>query len=116
MPRIKTVSVTYERKINLGDFNSLTAACSIWAQLDIGETEHEAMSGLWEMARNNVKDQVARVKARPGAMNVEETFLGIPVIDQESAQKIANTIPEDAKNNPVSVVGHMVDPMTGEIL
>lgn len=35
--QLKTVSVTYGRKINLGDYNSATVDCTLWADLDEGE-------------------------------------------------------------------------------
>ncbi len=33
MPQIKTVSVTYGRKANLGDYNSADVECSVWADV-----------------------------------------------------------------------------------
>ena len=37
---IKTISASYERKVNLGDFSSMTVGASTWADLD--EDEHHA--------------------------------------------------------------------------
>jgi len=37
MPTVKTVSVNYERKLNLGDYNSATVGCTVWA--DVKEEE-----------------------------------------------------------------------------
>ncbi|BAY66801.1 hypothetical protein NIES22_69450 (plasmid) [Calothrix brevissima NIES-22] len=31
---IKTIAVTYHRKFNLGDCESLELGCSLWAQID----------------------------------------------------------------------------------
>lgn len=75
--RVKTASVVYERKIPLGQYESLRAECSLWADLaDAGNT-HEAMARLWEMARRNVQQQLwlhnAKLKAK-----AEELFLGLP--------------------------------------
>ena len=37
---IKTVSVGYTRKLNLGDFNSAELACTLWADSDKKNGEH----------------------------------------------------------------------------
>lgn len=81
MATVKTVSVSYERKVNLGDFNSAKVACTVWA--DIGEDDdlNEIMISLWTMAKNNVKAQVLPLvrESRGANMDVQELFLGLPV-------------------------------------
>lgn len=81
--QLKTVSVTYGRKINLGDYNSATVDCTLWADLDEGEDEAEAMTALWEMAKNNVKAQVLPL-VRKNEAAVTSIFMGLPVQVQES--------------------------------
>jgi hypothetical protein len=81
--KLKTVSVTYGRKVNLGDYNSATVDCSLWADLDEGEDEAEAMTVLWEMAKNNVKAQVLPLVRKTEAQ-VVNIFMGLPVQVQES--------------------------------
>ena len=82
MPQIKTVSVTYGRKINLGDFNSATIECTLWAGLKEGEDTDSAMHQLWDMATSNVQAK-AGVVTRKLEAKFEEVFLGLPVETQE---------------------------------
>jgi len=81
--QLKTVSVTYGRKLNLGDYNSATVDCTLWADLDEGEDEAAAMTALWDMAKNNVKAQVLPLVKKTEAQ-VTQIFMGLPVIVQES--------------------------------
>lgn len=82
MPQIKTVSVTYGRKFNLGDFNSATVECSLWADVAEGEDTNVAMHQLWEMATANVKAK-ADVITRKIEAQAQEVFLGLPVETQQ---------------------------------
>ena len=55
---IKTVAVHYERKFNLGDYNSATVGVNLWADLDPEEDNvDECLAELWVMAKDNVKTQ-----------------------------------------------------------
>ena len=89
--RCKTVSVSYTRKINLGDYNSAEASCTIWAELDyalnedIGEGMDAAMRDLWTAAKNNVKAQVVPLtnKSDQTAAEMKLLFLGVPVVSPE---------------------------------
>lgn len=78
MPKVKTVSVTYGRKLNLGDYNSATIDCTIWSDIEEGEDLNQAMHGLWNMAKNNVKTQSLPLVDRKSNLNVKEAFLGLP--------------------------------------
>lgn len=84
MPTIKTVSITYDRKQNLGDFSSANVGCTIWADVDEAEDLHQVMVDLWAMAKANVKAQLVPL-VRPGAVTLKETFLGLPVEKEEVA-------------------------------
>jgi len=77
MPQVKTVSVTYERKQNLGDYNSANVGCTVWADVRDDEPLDAAMHGLWDMAKANVKAQLVPL-VNKGATNVQEIFLGLP--------------------------------------
>ena len=81
--QLKTVSVTYGRKINLGDYNSATIDCTLWADLDEGENEADAMTALWTMAKENVRAQAIPLDKKTKA-RVEDVFMGLPVTVQES--------------------------------
>jgi hypothetical protein len=79
-PRIKTVSVQYGRKLNLGDFNSAEINVSIWADLDEDEDVQGALDMLYAQAKDNVKKQaMPLLKTEPISLNYRETFLGTPV-------------------------------------
>jgi hypothetical protein len=83
MPIVKTVSVTYERKHNLGDYNSATVGCTLWADLEPGEDLDQAMKALWSMAKENVKVQSLPLLSKMHAnINVQELFLGLPIEQQ----------------------------------
>lgn len=99
---IKTVSVTYERKQNLGDFNSANVGCTIWADLSYDDDKllHEEMDALWEMAKNNVKAQLAPL-TRNGSIKTEELFLGLPL---ELVEKLG-TNPFGAEPKPEELTG-----------
>ncbi|MEA5569226.1 hypothetical protein [Anabaena sp. UHCC 0399] len=52
---IKTISVTYQRKFNLGDYESLELSCSYWGQIDPEENAEGATQFLFEQAKESVK-------------------------------------------------------------
>lgn len=76
--KLKTVSVTYERKHNLGNYNSANIGVTLWADLDEGENEAEIMTALWEMAKNNVKAQLVPLAQNQEA-EVQHIFMGLPL-------------------------------------
>lgn len=55
---IKTISVTYGRKINLGNYNSAEISVTAWADID-NETEdpQSCFADLWALAKEQVKTQ-----------------------------------------------------------
>lgn len=80
MPIVKTVSVTYGRKFNLGDYNSAQIDCTLWADVQDGEDLNQAMHALWAMAKENVKAQsLPLLSKNNGNSNLKELFLGLPV-------------------------------------
>lgn len=76
--KLKTISVTYGRKLNLGDFNSVHSEVSLWADLDEGDDEASATDALRTMARNQVGLELARVEQKLAA-KVEGIFAGLPI-------------------------------------
>lgn len=76
--RLKAISVTYGRKLNLGDFNSVHSEISLWADLDDGDDEAAAAEALRQMARNQVMLELARVQPALEA-KVRDIFAGLPV-------------------------------------
>ena len=75
--QLKTISVTYGRKLNLGDYNSAHAEISLWADLDEGDDEASAADALRGMARTQVMLELARVEQKLAA-KVENIFAGLP--------------------------------------
>lgn len=65
--KVKTIQVTYGRKINLGNYNSCELGLSIWADLDEGENPHEAVEQLQRDARNHVRRVYLDLKAQAGS-------------------------------------------------
>ncbi len=53
---IKTISVTYQRKFNLGDYESLEIGCSLWGQIDPEEDAEGATQFLFQQAKASVKE------------------------------------------------------------
>jgi hypothetical protein len=53
---IKTISVTYHRKFNLGDYESVEIGCSLWGQIDPEEDADGATQFLFEQAKASVKE------------------------------------------------------------
>ena len=75
---IKTVSVHYERKHNLGDYNSAAIGCDLWADVTEEDDLAACMTALWEMAKANVKAQLLPLVTKQTAQ-VHEIFMGLPV-------------------------------------
>ena len=80
---VKTVSVTYERKLNLGDYNSATIGASAWADLDDGEDPVAAYEALYAMVKEMVKEQALPLVRRQQA-RVAEAFSGVPIAETSS--------------------------------
>lgn len=76
--KLKTISVTYGRKLNTGDFSSAHAEMSLWADLEEGDDEAAAAEALRAMARNQVMLELSRVEQKLAA-KVEGIFAGLPI-------------------------------------
>ncbi len=81
---VKTVSVTYGRKFNLGDYNSATVDCTLWADVSDDQDLDVAMTALWSMAKANVKAQLLPLTSKTMA-KVEQVFMGLPLELRKSA-------------------------------
>lgn len=83
---VKTVGVQYERKLNLGDYNSAAIGCTLWADVSEEDATPEgldaAMRALWEMAKANVKAQLVPIDREAkgkASVDVAQTFMGLPI-------------------------------------
>ena len=63
---VKTVSVSYERKINLGNYNSAHLGVGLWAEPDEGADPEEVVRLLQEQARRLCREEYRRLE-RPEA-------------------------------------------------
>lgn len=53
--KISTVSISYSRKFNLGQFESLELGCSLWAQVEEEEDAEGVVQFLYHQAKASVK-------------------------------------------------------------
>lgn len=91
MAKVTTISVTYGRKFNLGDYNSAHIEISIWADLDLDEDDPQVVTEeLYKEAKRQVKDQALPLIANQKA-EIERAFLGLPT-------DVQNQIMEGYKN------------------
>lgn len=84
--KLKTISVTYDRKQNLGDYNSAHVAITVWADLEDGDDPAAAAEALRQMARHQVMAELARLDSRLAA-KVEDIFMGLPVSVQAAIKQ-----------------------------
>lgn len=59
--KITECSVSYGRTINLGNFNSLRAECTLTAIVEEGDTQEGVCEELREKAREQVRLEVERL-------------------------------------------------------
>ena len=95
--RIKTISVTYGRKLNLGNYESAHSEVAIWADLDPASNinEADAVLGLRDMARNNVLSELAKHKGAAIEAKTAELYMGLPVELQEAVDIAVGAIAPD---------------------
>lgn len=86
--KVTTISATYERKINLGDFNSANIGITLWAQLEDNDDEAACADALREMARNHVMTEWSRIDKRLEA-KVQDLFMGLPVEVRSQLQEVS---------------------------
>lgn len=83
--KLRTISVTYGRKLNTGDYSSAHCEMSLWADLDDGDDEALAAEALRTMARHQVALELARHEQRLAA-KVEGIFAGLPIDVQKKVK------------------------------
>lgn len=79
---IKTLSVTYERKFNLGDYNSLHIGMTSWADVHDDTTAEEVQAELWKWVKDAVKEQalpVIKAAEQPTSQTKAPTTIKPPV-------------------------------------
>lgn len=81
-PRINVASISYERKFNLGDYESLTISVSLWADVNPEEEiADDVIRALINKARSHVKEQAtpAIVKSSRYQLSQQHKVAGVPV-------------------------------------
>lgn len=86
LPHLKTVAVNYERKFNLGNYNSATIGFTAWADIAEEDDLDAATAAMWEYAKEQVKAQA------------------LPIIKDEKTppQPAGNAPPQEKKSEPPS--------------
>lgn len=79
--KITTIAVSYHRKFNLGNFNSVDLSCSLWAQIDQQEDEDTCVQILQDKCREHIRNEYH--KAKNGSKPVE--LFPINVADDDSS-------------------------------
>jgi hypothetical protein len=64
--KVSQVAVAYTRKFNMGDYNSLGLECTLWADLEEGDTSADVIQALQDQAREAVKREYARLPKKTG--------------------------------------------------
>lgn len=59
--QLRTISVTYARTFNLGDYNSARFEVAVAAELDPGDEPAAVEAELWRLAKESVKAQAMPV-------------------------------------------------------
>lgn len=62
--KTSAVSISYKRTFNLGDYNSLGLACTIWADLDEEDVSQDVIDSLQDQARESVKKEYSRLEKK----------------------------------------------------
>ncbi len=80
---VRSVSVKYGRKVNMGNFESATYEVVVWADIDTEEQPELdlAMHALWAMAKQNIKAQALPVMLNKPNLDMRNYFMGLPVIE-----------------------------------
>ncbi len=79
--KVSTISVSYQRKFNLGDYNSLGLEATIWADLEEGDDPQAVMLRLQDQVRESVKREFARLpKPGPGVQQASKAQIAEPAL------------------------------------
>lgn len=62
--KVTTIACSYERKFNLGDYNSLKLEVTSWADLEDGDDPAECRRKLLGECRDHVRDEFVALKAK----------------------------------------------------
>lgn len=86
--KVTTVSITYKRKFNMGDYKSAELGATLWADLEEGDDLSQCTKALWAMAKENVKAQSLpllekdKEKIEQANTYMREYYAGLQVVDK----------------------------------
>jgi hypothetical protein len=60
--KVTTIAISYNRKFNLGNYNSVELSCAIWAQIDKEEDEETCIMILRDKCREHVRQEYHKAK------------------------------------------------------
>lgn len=83
--KLDKVTISYSRKINLGDFNSADFSCMLTAHIEPGDDTDKVMRDLWTMARANIRAVATDVTKKDGGVTYRQTFMGLPIEEETNA-------------------------------
>lgn len=91
-----TVTAHYERKLNTGDYSSVTL--STWATVEVedGETAEDVLAVAMTICREAVKDAAAPFRKNGQPVTTEEKFAGL---------RVNSTIPDGAREEIIAAGG-----------
>lgn len=104
--RVKTVSASYGRKFNLGDYNSASFEVSLWADIDYvenrddagnliasaqTENEHDVVNELFSQAKDYVRVQAMPV-LRPQLKAIEQQLENVQMSQEQLRGILASLI------------------------
>jgi len=72
---IKTISAEYQRKFNVGDFESAALSAGAWADIDQGEDAETCMTVLQEFCKETVRQQSQQILRHRKGHGVEYAML-----------------------------------------
>lgn len=95
--KLTAVSLTYGRKLSLGEFNNAHLEVNLGADIEEGDDLNAVMHDLWHMARQNIKVHAQHLTSRGNGEDPDAAYLGLPSqIDQWQPRGDADAEPEDA--------------------
>lgn len=81
--KLTAVSLTYGRKLNLGEYNNAHLEVTLGADIEDGDDVNEIMHDLWHMARQNIRVHAQHLTSRGNGEDPDAAYLGLPSqIDQ----------------------------------
>lgn len=78
MMKVDKVHVSYERKFNLGDYNSLSLGATVWLDLEGEDSPEEVMAVAQDYVRDAVRREYGRLKSRVPSGQTQAVTIQLP--------------------------------------